>query len=157
MDPVEREAGRLQAMILRWIADVVDKKCSADTVKHKMREWIGDDEQRLWLLTFATLDIAKNLTIDTVRAHTGTLAVAGEGMWTPQTFGSRDPEIVAATQAIIAMLNEDADMAIDIITAHARVSGNVGVFAIALVGAAQIASMLDPNLHEVIQVRDQDG
>lgn len=141
---------RMQHKVMGWVCRVANYEDTMPAVRQDMRAWVGRNENRLWMLAVSSLGCVKTLMASAVTDHTGDLLVAQESDWLLAPMGrTRHPDTVAAMQTVIAMLNQDAEMAHDLLTAHLDVGGPPALFGVALVGVGTAAALLDENAHSV--------
>lgn len=137
----------IATMVVDWAGRVAYGENTVDDTKQEMIQWVDRSVNRLWGLTLVSVGCVKEMMWGAVTAYTGgDLLVLQEGSWFIQAIqgpASQEPDVVAAMQTAIAMLNRDADMARDILIAHERVGGTRALFGVAFAATGALASLLE--------------
>lgn len=146
MDPLEELQIHTSQRVMEWAIQLAHHGSTVGEVTPDMADWVGKSIDRLWALTIASVGCLRDMTQCAVSVGSGGLIVAQEGSWVIEAMTGRDarePDVVAAVQSAIAMLNEDASMVNDILVAHERVGGPQALFGVAKVATSMVAAMLE--------------
>jgi hypothetical protein len=145
VDPLEELHLRTSQQVMEWAIRLA-RHGSTDEVKGDMVDWVARSDDRLWALTVSSVGCLRDMTQCAVSVGTGGLVVPEKGSWFIEAMKGRDarePDVVAAVQSAIAMLNQDHEMVHDILVAHGRVGGPQALFGVARVATSMVAAMLE--------------
>lgn len=146
MDAMKEQYVHLSQQVMDWAGRIARHEDTVDEVSREMASWIAGAEDRRWSLAVCAVGCFRDMMHCAVAHQSGGLVVAQEGSWFVGGMGgprSREPDVVAMVQAAIAMANQDADMATDILLAHERVGGPAGMFGIIRAATHTVAGMLE--------------